>query len=637
MATRLNILPTATPPTPDLSGLSVGLVNMPLSTCRGPSIQLGLLQAIARRHGVEAECHYLNMAFAQRIGWELAERLCLRSAEYLLGDWLFSVAAFGEDAPASTRYDAAFPGYVDLIAERVGLAGDVLRRFRSEHAPQFIEACLEETDWGAYDVVGFTSVFCQNTAALALARRIKERHPETLIVFGGANFEGELGREYVRSLPWVDYAVCGEGDIAFVDLLAHVAGGDPEAEIPGVARRTEHGVSFPGPAASVRDMDGLPTPDYDDYFRAADRLGLPDTVVGCEVVLPIETARGCWWGAKHQCTFCGIFDEQGMAYRSKSPARVVQDVHALTQRYGVRSFAATDLILDPRYVEGVFGTFDRDRDDYRFFYELKSNMRPEQLRALRRGGLINAQPGIESLNTHVLQLMDKGVTAIQNVRLLKWATYYGIDLTWRILRGFPGERPEDYEAQIGLIDAIGHLQAPDGRSVRIFLEKFSPHFDRAAEFGFDNVRPCQSYACVYPKHLALDRIARTFDYERGEDLPTDLVERLDAAIGRWCAGWRGERPTLQFRVGPGEIEIVDRRDPLHPTTTMFRGAAAVAYRACTRTYRNLSATTDAVREAGLAVDRDAVADILDGFVDQRLMFHEGGRYLGLALPANAHW
>ena len=50
-------------PIPDLR---VGLVCMPLSSTRLPSIQLGLLQAIAARHGVDARCLYFNLVFAKR-------------------------------------------------------------------------------------------------------------------------------------------------------------------------------------------------------------------------------------------------------------------------------------------------------------------------------------------------------------------------------------------------------------------------------------------------------------------------------------------------------------------------------------------------------------------------------------------
>ena len=39
--------------------------------------------------------------------------------------------------------------------------------------------------------------------------------------------------------------------------------------------------------------------------------------------IPLETSRGCWWGMKHHCIFCGLNGKQ-MAFQDKSPDRVAQ-------------------------------------------------------------------------------------------------------------------------------------------------------------------------------------------------------------------------------------------------------------------------------------------------------------------------
>ena len=92
-------------------------------------------------------------------------------------------------------------------------------------------------DWGRYSVVGFSSTFQQNVASLALARRIKERFPMVKVVFGGANFEGEMGPEYVRAFPFIDYAVVGEGDMAFPALLRNIADCKRESVVEAICPR----------------------------------------------------------------------------------------------------------------------------------------------------------------------------------------------------------------------------------------------------------------------------------------------------------------------------------------------------------------------------------------------------------------
>src|SRR6185312_11348545 len=46
----------------------------------------------------------------------------------------------------------------------------------------------------------------------------------------------------------------------------------------------------------------LPYPDHSDFFRDFEASSIHSLVV-TEVTM--ETSRGCWWGQKHHCTFCG--------------------------------------------------------------------------------------------------------------------------------------------------------------------------------------------------------------------------------------------------------------------------------------------------------------------------------------------
>ncbi|MGH2587213.1 MAG: RiPP maturation radical SAM C-methyltransferase, partial [Dehalococcoidia bacterium] len=283
--------------------MRVALVNMPFASTRYGSIQLGLLQAILRRRGIPTTVHYLNLRFAQRIGWEPYEIIC-NHRWHSLGEWIFSRAAFTEGTRESQAFLEEFPDAVRQACESLDCTTDFLVDLREREAPAFIEECIEAVPWDRYDVVGFGSLFEQNCAALALARRIKERFPHLTIVFGGSNFEDEMGLEYVRTMPWIDYAVIGEGDEVFPTLLDRLAKGEHVLAMPGVACRGPDGVVFGGRAPMVTDLDALPEPDYDDYFTTAAALPMPGLVFGGGVQMLFESGRGCWWGAKHHCTFC---------------------------------------------------------------------------------------------------------------------------------------------------------------------------------------------------------------------------------------------------------------------------------------------------------------------------------------------
>ena len=58
---------------------------------------------------------------------------------------------------------------------------------------------------------------------------------------------------------------------------------------------------------------------------------------------------------------------------------------------------------------------------------------------LKRAGISFIQPGIEALSSSLLKLMRKGVSAHQNLALLRYARCAGVHLVWNLLCGFPGD------------------------------------------------------------------------------------------------------------------------------------------------------------------------------------------------------
>jgi ribosomal peptide maturation radical SAM protein 1 len=616
----------------EVSSQRVALVNMPFAGAERPSIQCGLLKAGLARAGHRVDVLYLNLELAAELGQEMYFRLSEIRADHLLGEWLFSVAAFGP-RDDEERYREVHPSLEETCGA-LGVTFDDLRRLRSETLPARVDRWLADVDWSAYDVIGFTSTFEQNVSSLALARRIKDRHPGVVIVFGGANYDGDMGPEYVRAFPWIDYAVVGEGDEALPALVARVAAGESAAGLPGVAARVNGSVAVNGHAPLVRDLDALPDPDYDEFFATLMRLGRERVLGSAAPLLLFESARGCWWGEKHHCTFCGL-NALGMTYRSKTPERVHAELRRQSARYQIATFEAVDNILDMRYLQEVCRRLIEERYDYQIFYEVKANLRRDQLRTLARGGVNVIQPGIESLSTHVLDLMRKGSTMLLNVRLLKWAHYYGIKVAWNLLTGFPGETREDYEQQARLMPLLFHLPPPTGGGP-IWLERFSPYFTDDS-FPVSDVAPWAAYRFVYPDdRLDVRKIAYFFTYTMDDTVPPECLDGVHRALGLWQERWKGaarQRPVLVYQRAPDWIQIVDRRDPDEPRVHAFQGLEAAAYEACGDTYHSAAKVAATVGANG----DGAVEEALERFCDLGLMVSEDGRYLSLALPVNANW
>ncbi|MCW8096447.1 RiPP maturation radical SAM C-methyltransferase [Streptomyces tauricus] len=609
----------------------VVLVCMPFMDDRRPSLQAGLLAAIARDHGFPVRTLHANLDFAAGLGVEAYRALADRT-DHLVGEWLFSLEAFGSAAPD--------PGdrFLDLcaqdIAEAHGTSPAQLRerllRIRHREVPAYLDALVDAHPWDTFGLVGFTSTFQQTAASVALARRLKERHPRLLTLFGGANFDSPMGEELIRTVESIDMAVIGEADTAFPALLAALAEERALDDVPGLARRVGEQVVTGPPAPLIRHLDDLPMPDYDEYFQRAENLELLPRTASRPVHIPLETARGCWWGMKHHCTFCGLNGET-MHFRSKSAGRVLEEFAHQARRYRSFRFEAVDNIVDMRYFRTLFPALIESDAHYEIFYEVKSNLSRAQLKLLADAGVRQIQPGVESLSSRVLRLMRKGVTAGQNVNLLRWAQHYGIDVNWNLLWGFPGETSQDCSEQAAAVRHLWHLKPPDS-AARITMERFSPLFtDR--EKILRELRPEAAYSYIYPPDTDLDRIAYFFSCDIEGALPDDAYTPLRRAVADWQRAWRDEdhRPVLEYRRAPHYVQIHDGRRKEDEGTYLFEGPAADLYLACC----DRPVTADAVHERlGLPGSAQEVQSVLDEFTEAGLVFQDGPRNVALAVPAS---
>ncbi|MFV2104305.1 RiPP maturation radical SAM C-methyltransferase [Micromonospora sp. LOL_024] len=604
--------------------LPVVLVTMPFMDVDRPSIQLGLLAAVLREQGFPARTLHANLDFAARIGTGRFGALGSRRSN-MVADWLFSVEAFGDAAPDPKSQ------LVDELGEDLSYLGgptgrrrDELLRIRREEVPAYLDELMESYPWDDARVVGFTSTFQQNNASFALARRLKQRHPELVTVFGGANFDGEMGPEWVRAVDWVDVAVVGEGEVTLPRILHALATGISPAGIPGTACRVDGAVVTTPPEPPMGRLDDLPLPEYAEFFDRAGRLGLLPGGGSTVVRLPFESARGCWWGAKHHCTFCGL-NGSTMRFRAKSPGRVADELASMTRTYGSFRFEAVDNILDMAYLTGLLPVLIEQEAGYDIFYEVKANLTRTQVRTLAHGGVTHVQPGIESLSSHVLELMRKGVRAAQNVNLLRWAAHYGIQVSWNIIWGFPGEREQDYAEQAAVMRHLVHLRPPISAG-RVWVERFSPLYAASP-----TKTPESGYRHVYPADVDLRRVAYFFDYDLPGSLPDATYDGIRDAIAAWTAAWAGDRrPVLWYRSTPGFVQIYDGRHEGAEGTYTFRGALADLYVACSD--RPVSAAAASARlDHRLPVE--AVREALDEFARRGLVFLDGTLAVALALPA----
>jgi ribosomal peptide maturation radical SAM protein 1 len=540
----------------------IALLNMPFSAVEIPSIALTQLHSVvARRFGarVSVEVSYPSHDMCLFLGLPDYGAACDEASNSGLGDWLFQRIAF-PGAPDSTeevrwRY---FPAN-----DRRRAAFERLAALREETLDGFLGAVIAKYRLDQTDMVGFTSMFGQNVASFALARKLKERAPGLVTVLGGANCESPMGEEIARHVPVIDYVFSGPALLSFPRLVDCLLEGDREGaqRIPGVITRANcrpgepPGVAVFGEELPIDEDVPLDYGPFLDAFESA-FAGRPLTPA-----LLFETSRGCWWGARAHCTFCGL-NGSTMSYRAMQPERARALLGSLfSYAPRVRQLNCVDNIMPQDYPRTVFAGLDTPPGTS-IFYEVKADLTAADMEILSRAGVDQVQPGIEALATSTLKLMRKGMTSVGNVLFLQRCLLHDIHPSWNLLVGFPGEGEEVYEKYMDDLPRLAHLPPP----ITVFpvrFDRYSPYFTQAREYGLD-LEPLDFYPLIYPfPPEALEGLAYYFA-DRNIDAPYFLAVASWIALLRrqqaaWIAAWAAGRPPELCFERPGSTRIRDSR------------------------------------------------------------------------------
>jgi magnesium-protoporphyrin IX monomethyl ester (oxidative) cyclase len=621
------------------ASFGIRLVHPPFLSYYLPSIALTQLKSVVdQRFGadVDVQVVYASHDFARYVGVETYDEISGSGTHYYSGlsEWFFR--------------QAVFPWLPDNTAE-------YLQRFYASSRPEWLPALLEKrsgvarfldgliTKYRLHEarVVGFTSMFQETLVACSFAHLLKRRNPELLVVIGGSSCESPAGEELVSRIPDIDYAFSGPALVSFPRFIECVMAGNVEAGagIAGVCTRrpapagrstrlpmVDATGGHPAAACVGEALDiNAPLPlDYDAYFQALND-NFPEYNI--RAIVPYETSRGCWWGEISHCTFCGLNDAT-MGYRAMEPAAAASVIQSLF-RYAERTavFMCVDSILAPEHLRDVLPRL-RTPLGSTLFYQLKANLREDDVKTLADAGVRQITPGIESLSTATLKLMAKGLTALQNIELLKHCLLHDVYPGWNFLVGTPGETEAVYRKYAEDLPWLVHLPPPLGLFT-IAFQRFSPYFNNPERFGL-KLRPIDYYEFVYPfGREALDRIAYEFTDEHPGAYKLAVARwftTVDAQVVAWMRRWReGPQPRLFTRRRDGRTWIHDSRGPAVEEYPIADAAALVLD--AFASHRSVAAAAGMLARRGVSVDRE-----LPDLLERRLVFQEEDRFVSLVLP-----
>ncbi len=594
-----------------MSSMHVTLVSMPWAIFNRPSIQLGSLKSFlaSRPEGIGVRaCHpYLRIAEAVGTGTYRAV-----SRSNWAGEALFSALLFPEQAEEAEK----------LFRREMGGAGSPDFAGLTATLAREVERWLDEQELEHSLLLGFSVCFSQLLSSLYAARAVRKRYPDLPVVFGGSACTAELGRSLLKVFAEIDFVITGEGELPLYELTRFLAGRGafPAHSVLGWdAPGKRRGTDGEARATGIRDINTLPYPDYDDYFREMEQVA-----TSFIPVLPLEFSRGCWW---NRCAFCNL-NLQWHGYRFKNHARMLAELVHLAKRHQCLDFTFTDNALPLREAERFFRDMAGYGRDIRFFAEIRALKKLETWQVYERGGLRSVQVGIEALSDSLLRRMDKGVTVMENVAAMKFAQAAGMELDGNLILEFPGSTEEEVRETLAVLEMVLPFRPLTGAA--FFLGHGSPVWCHPDAYGIRAILPHPANRRLFPAGILqrLDLLIKSYRGDRGRQVR--LWRPVRQKLGEWAEFHRSRRdpslPPLSYRDG-GDFLIIRQEVPgasaLHHR---LRGLSRKIYLACEEPVpkKELLHLFNRVKEEQLSA-------FLADLEHKRLLYSDGMSCLALAV------
>ncbi len=581
------------------------LVSLPWEDYQHPSLSVGCLAAYARSKGCKVDAFHFHLDAASRFGFGRYE--AVMDSPYS-GEMLCAAILFPERRKRLLR--AVAPSLTASASYATRIERTLRDIFRS-------------VEWPRYRLVGFTINHDQLFSSLLLARWIKESYPTVGIVFGGRSISGKLGEAALMSFPWIDWCVDGEGEEAFLALIKACQQGatSREPEVPGLMYRCNGGVTC-NPQRQLPNLDGLPDPDFDHYFRL---LNTDPRFASREIqpYLPIEVSRGC----SFNCAFCS---ERNFfkGLRHRPPREIAASLERMYKRHQVSSIFLIAQMVTKKHCRELFQEIAGQRADYRIFTEIRADLTREDLLTMKQAGVSQVQIGLEALDSRLLRKMQKGTRLIDNLKILKYCEEAGIRHISNLMLGFPTESQAEIDRST---EAIGYALAyrPFTFFSQFALREGTLVYASPARYGIDRIDDAAIIGRHLPqttkKHLVL--WSKEFSSKQGRR----SYRQLRSACARWRQKYEEAevegKPLLYYLDCLDSLRIEDSRDGCQ--SILIEGFVRDLYLFCDsiRSFKE-------IRKRFPKVPEKELRKVLRRLFRLKVMYTEDDDWLSLAIHAS---
>lgn len=295
------------------------------------------------------------------------------------------------------------------------------------------------------DVMGVSSLSLEAGLLRELAAAAKEARPQMKIVTGGPH--STYFYDWVLDDKNVDYAVTGEGEETFIELLDHLREGTNPGSIPGLAYRRDGELFYGGDRPYITEYDSIPIPAWDliDISKYS-KMTNPNGYLARSPFAVINSSRGCPYG----CIYC--HNTLGKRFRAASPNRVLEEIEYLSE-LGVREIHFADDVFnfDVNRAMEIFSEISRRGIDMMFAFPngIRGDiMSHDMIDEMARAGVYSMQFGVESASPRIQRLIHKNLNLDKLLETTEYAHEKGIITGGFFMLGFPTETLEEINRTI---------------------------------------------------------------------------------------------------------------------------------------------------------------------------------------------
>jgi len=196
------------------------------------------------------------------------------------------------------------------------------------------------------DIIG-VGIPCtaHSESALKTTKLIRKIYPKIIIVAGGPHISC-MRTDFLTEFKSVNYAIIGEGEIAFCHLVESIRDNKPRTDISGLLYReieNDTVVVKENKPELIKNLDDIPYPAYhlinmDHFFRRYEKGFIGRNIIGHTHSISMITSRGC----PYKCVFCSIHIHMGREYRAHSANYVFEHIKYVTEKYGITHISFED-------------------------------------------------------------------------------------------------------------------------------------------------------------------------------------------------------------------------------------------------------------------------------------------------------